>query len=314
MSSKNPHNHQLTLHWYSRLMNWYRWNDAVQIPFFNPAARLALGAKQALDKWQTDRFCANKTTELEQWLHNTQLFFVFSSPRSGTVFLTDLFLNTAQYAQIEHEANIVDYPAFARAIQHPQDADSYINDFRLKDMFKRAYTKKMPIYGEINPFLALHCAAIGAALPAAKRFHLVKDGRSVVRSMFSRTKLGAKDPMSKPIFPPPNDPYSDKWQHLTRFERLCWQWQFENRFMRQHIPTQNRLYFELLSKDYDYFKTHLLDPLGLQISANVWQDYVNTPKNESAVYRMPHHTQWTPEDKRRFEQICGEEMAMYEWQ
>ncbi|MBK9460137.1 MAG: hypothetical protein IPN94_12070 [Sphingobacteriales bacterium] len=109
-------------------------------------------------------------------------------------------MNTAQYAQIEHEANIVDYPAFARAIQQPQDAYCYINDFRLKDMFKRAYTKKMPIYGEINPFLALHCAAIAAALPAAKRFHLVKDGRSVVRSMFSRTKLGAKTPCQSPFF------------------------------------------------------------------------------------------------------------------
>lgn len=311
MTTKNPHNHQVKLHWYSRLMNWYRWNDSVQIPLFNPAARLALDAKFTLDKWQTNRFCADKTAQMEQWLDNTQLFFVFSSPRSGTVFLTDLFLHIAQYAQIEHEANIVDYPAFARAIQSPADAHSYIANFRAKDMFRRGYANKKPIYGEINPFLALHCAAIATVLPNAKQFHLVKDARSVVRSMFSRTKLGAKDPMAKPIFPPINDPYSQKWQQMNRFERLCWQWQFENKFMRQHIPAQNRLYFELLSKDYDYFKTHLLDPLGLQISSDVWQNYVSNPKNESPIYRMPPYLQWTAQDKRSFEQICGQEMAYY---
>lgn len=313
MASKNPHNHQLSLRWYSRLMNWYRWNDHVQIPLFNTTARWALAAKYALDKQQLQRYHAQRSQQFAEWHRHTQHFFVLSSPRSGTVFLTDLLLHTADQATTLHEANICDYPAYTRALQHPPDAHHYISQFRQYDMHYRAAQVQpaRAVYGEINPFLALHAHALQQVFPSARLFHLVKDARSVLRSMFSRSKLGAKDPMARPFAPPVGDPYSPQWQQMSRFEKLCWQWQYENRQMRLHIPAEQRLYFGLLSSDYDYFHSRFLATLGLHLPADLWRAYVSQPKNESPIYRMPHHSQWTATDRAAFERICGDELTHY---
>lgn len=306
MLPKDPHNHQLRLHWYSRLMNWYRWNDAVQIPLFNSVARLALRGKYAVDRLHLAFYLQYRQEKLAQWQQQTQFFFVLASPRSGTVFLTDLLLSQKNMAQVEHEANITDYLAYAEAIQSSEAALAYIQNFRRQDMFWRSRGNGKRLYGEVNPFLSLHAKALQQCFSQAQLFHLVKDGRTIVRSMFSRSKLGAKDPMAKPIFPPLHDAYHDRWDKMGRFEKICWQWQFENRYLREQI--ENRLYFEQLSSDYTYFKTHFLEKMGFEVSETEWKNYINSPKNESPIYRMPHHSAWSSEEKAIFERICGDEM------
>jgi len=309
VSSKSEvHNHHVTLRPYSRLMHWYRWSD-VYIPFFNPTARLVLKAKYLKDIQKVNSFAKNKETELNAWFQQTNIFFGFSSPRSGTVFLTDLFLQELKEGITEHEANIVDYPAFTRAIQSDKDALDYIQHFRKKDIYYRVQGRPTAFYGEINPFLRMHCKAIKEAIPHAKLFQIVRDGREVVRSVMSRDKLSKKDPMANNIAPPSTDPYHAKWKDMTRFEKVCWQWQFTNRFMREN--TGYTVDFKQMRTDYDYFQERVLSYLGVHITKEAWHTYVSQPKNKSARYRMPHWKEWEKEDTETFGDICGEEMAAY---
>ena len=304
------HNHQVKLRPYSRLMHWYRWND-VYIPFFNPAARMALRAKYLNDKRQIEQYYKGREVEAELWFKKTPLFFGFSSPRSGTVFMTDLLLNEIKDGIIEHEANIVDYPHYAQAIQSQEDAYQYIHDFRKKDIYYRSQGKKVSVYGEVNPFLRMHCKAIARVFPKAKLFHLVRNGKSIVASVMSRDKLGRKDPMSVLIYPPKDDAYYDGWKNLSRFEKVCWQWQFTNRFMRENLP--HRVYFEKIRSDYDYFKTEVSDYLNLPISQKSWENYVSVPKNATPKQRFPKPKDWAKEQHEIFERICGEEMNFYDF-
>ncbi len=302
------HNHNVKLRPYSRLMHWYRWSD-VYIPLFNPTARLALKMKYMKNLQTVNAFVKDKETEMQTWFEKTNFFFGFSSPRSGTVFLTDFFLSELKGGVVEHEANIVDYPAFTQAIQSQEVALGYFENFRKKDIFFRTKGEPIDFYGEINPFLRMHAKAIGELIPHAKRFHIIRDGREVVRSVMSRDKLGKKDPMAVNISPPSNDPYYSKWKEMSRFEKVCWQWQFSNRFLRENVP--HTVYFKKLRSDYPYFKENILDYLNLDIAEAAWQDYVSQPKNRSAKYRMPHWKDWTQEQTDTFWRICGEEMKAY---
>lgn len=307
---KEVHNHKVKLRPYSRLMHWYRWSD-VYIPLFNPTARLALKMKYLKDQKTVNTFIRSKENELEDWFNKTTIFFGFSSPRSGTVFLTDLFIQELKEGITEHEANIVDYLAFTKAIQSNQNALDYIENFRKKDIYYRTKGRKLKFYGEINPFLRMHCKAIKELIPHAKLFQIVRDGREVVRSVMSRDKLGKKDPMAYNIEPPEGDLYHAKWKDMTRFEKVCWQWQFTNRFMRENIDYS--VSFKQIRTDYDYFKEYILDYIGINISQEAWQNYVNQPKNKSAQYRMPHWKDWKKEELDTFWKICGKEMEEYDF-
>lgn len=316
-ATPTTHNHHVKLRPYSRLMHWYRWSE-VYIPLFNPAARLALKIKQLKDQYTAQNHYQNTSEQAEKWFQEAQLFFIFSSPRSGTVFLTDLFSQEIK-GIIEHEANIVDYLAYTKAIQSKENALSYIVNFRKKDIWQRVNQLKedqketnIDLYGEVNPFLRLHCAAIRETLPNARLIHLIRDGRQVVRSVMSRSKLGKKDPMGVLIHPPLNDPYFQAWHKMSRLEKVCWQWQYTNRYMRQNLD--KIVYFEKVRSDYDYFKTEVLDYLSLEIPQEAWHNYVNTPKNSSPIYKMPPFEDWTNHQKDTFRRICGEEMSHYDYE
>ncbi len=307
-SASASQDHKVKLRPYSRLMHWYRWND-VYLPGFNQAARTALKMKQWKDDRDNKAFIADKQEAMASWFKDTPLFFGFSSPRSGTVFLTDLLTRTLEGGIVEHEANIVDYLEFTRAIQSEENAFRYIIDFRKADIFKRAEGQPTAFYGEVNPFLRMHCKAIAKAMPNAKLLHIVRDGKEVVRSVMCRDKLGKKDPMSDLIFPPANDPYAAEWGNMDRFEKVCWQWQFTNRYMRENIA--HTVYFKRMRTDYDYFKTQVADHIEQIVPQEAWEDHVNRPKNQSVNYRFPHWKEWTDEQMATFERICGEEMKNY---
>lgn len=139
-----------------------------------------------------------------------------------------------------------------------------------------------------------------------KKFRLIRDSRDVVRSLMSRKTMTSQDPVTSKIYPLPDDPWYDKWQIMNRFEKICWYWQMENKFLREHIP--KRIHFEKILEDYDYFKENLLSPLGLDIPIEIWEKHTQKKINPSSKYILPHWKEWDKELLEKFYRICGEEM------
>ena len=163
------------------------------------------------------------------------------------------------------------------------------------------------IYGEVNSFLRRHCEALKKAFPNVTILHLVRDGRAVVRSMYSRETMmpGAYD--TKYVRPKPGGPYYEKWDKMSRFEKLCWYWAVENEYL--YRCTNGRIvHFEKIVRDYEYFKEKVLEPLGLDIPREIWEREVRRPRNISLQYKLPHWKEWDKWMEERFREICGEIM------
>ncbi|MBA7694795.1 hypothetical protein ES703_103408 [subsurface metagenome] len=88
----------------------------------------------------------------------------------------------------------------------------------------------------------------------------------------SRGTMTDNHPSTKKIHPTQKSPWKDKWNNMTQFEKICWYWDVENRYLNKNI--KKTLQFEKLISSYKYFKEHLLDPLELKISKETWQKEV----------------------------------------
>ena len=164
-------------------------------------------------------------------------------------------------------------------------------------------------YGEINPFLRRHCKAVKSVYCVAKQFQIVRDPRNVLRSLMSRELLGKKDPMNAVIRPSNDDPYSEKWPNMSRFEKLCWLWAADNKFIRENVG--HTIKFEELRKNFDYFNENVLEYLNLDVSPDAWKSEIRVVYNSTPRYIFPKYLDWSGENKKHFEQICGAEMVFY---
>ncbi len=297
--------HNIKVRPYTRLMMWYREND-LYIPGFNTLARAALAIRLRREERTVATWMVGKEQEFEEWKATTPLFFGFGSFRSGTVFLANMLKTELPNSHIEHEANVLDHYHYSKAIQSEEEALHYLKYHRQQELYWRCGGKQVDRYGEINPFLRLHATAVKKTFPKAKLFHVVRDGRNIVRSIYSREILGKSDPLNKLIYPPKGDPYFEKWSTMSRFEKICWQWQYDNAYLLKVIGKPIK--FELLRSDYDYFKSELLDQIGVDIDALTWQGYVSQKQNVTPTYRLPHYKDWTATQQQQFKSICGEVM------
>jgi hypothetical protein len=89
--------------------------------------------------------------------------------------------------------------------------------------------------------------------------------------------------------------------------RTCWLWQEDNRFMRQTVG--HTIQFGRILSDYDYFRTELVEYIGLSIRQEDWSTHTARVKNKTSVYRMPSYESWESAEREAFERICGDEMA-----
>ncbi len=237
---------------YTRLMNWYRW-QTFRLPFFNTLARFAMLTKFQLDKYRINS--KNNIDVSSAKLNPEQLIFVLSTFRSGSTFLADFLSEELAFAQVAHESNVNDYWSYPKILRDEKFAEKYYREYRKSDLYQRLLPEKK-MYIEFSPFMVLHGKALRIVLPGIKILHLVRNGRDVVRSLMAREVLGPKDPMLRIIQPPEDDPYFSVWRAMSRFEKICWKWQYENKLLREHAD--HIVQFEGLITDYAYFKEKLL--------------------------------------------------------
>jgi hypothetical protein len=305
MSNQDP---QVKKRLYTRLMDVYRHND-IYIPGFNFLIRSILKAKSESAFSSVSKNAEEDAKQISEWIDSKNLFFGYGIFRSGTTFLADFLNRHAKGSVVQHEANVNDYWFYAKAIHSDVKAQKYIQDYRLAEIYYRTKQLDFNTYGEINPFLRRHCKAMKMVLPQTKQFQIVRDPKNVLRSLMSRELLGRKDPMDAVIFPPKEDPYSERWSGMSRFEKLCWLWATDNKFIRETVG--HTIKFEELRKDFDYFDKNVLQYLNLDVSADDWKAEMEVVYNSTPRYTFPKYLNWNSENKKHFERICGEEMAIY---
>ena len=305
MSERDP---QVKKRWYTRLMDNYRHND-IYIPGFNFLTRNALRTKAESHFKRISTEGKRSEKEISVWVDSKSFFFGYGVYRSGTTFLADFLNRHVRRTVVQHEANVNDYWFYAKAIHSDQEAELYATEYRKAEVYFRTDGLDFDVYGEINPFLRRHCAAMKLAFPDAKQFQIVRDPRNVLRSLMSRELFDRKDPMGDLIFPPKNDHFSEKWNTMSRFEKLCWLWAADNRFIREN--TGHTILFENLRKDFDYFEENVLKFLGLEMDAKNWHSEINQVYNSTPRYTFPKYADWSRAQKQQFEKICGEELAIY---
>jgi hypothetical protein len=244
--------------------------------------------------------------EIAAWAGRVKMFFILAIGRSGSMFLAHL-LDQAPEARVYHEPTRVDFAAYTEAFYDQKAAEDYLSRYRKKEIYLRMRDSQSATYGEVNTNLRRHCNALKRVFPDATFVHLVRDGRDVIRSMMSRRTFRSWDPVTSLIRPQEGDPQCDTWPGMNRFEKLCWYWSAENRYLRNCV--QRTVRFEDLISDYGYFEDSLLSPLQLEIADQAWREASMTPKNVTRRYRIPHWSSWDVTMQRAFERICGEEMA-----
>ncbi len=235
-------------------------------------------------------------------------FFILGMGRSGTKFLSSLLNNNNEYPVI-HEC-FMDLLSYQFAYRNKHHAFLYFNYFR-KHYINKKINSYNNYYGEVNSVLRHHLPAIKHFYPNANIFHLVRDGRFVVRSMMSRKTMRKYDLITKLALPPVNSEMRSRWYFINRFEKICWYWATENEYLRKN--SLNIIKFEQIITDYHYFKQNLLNHIDINISEQQWLNYKNKPQNITKKYKFPHPDNWSNEMKLIFNKICGKEMKKYDY-
>ena len=237
-------------------------------------------------------------------LREVKKFFVVGLGRSGTSFVAHL-LNELPGCAIFHEV-FSDRDALVEAYWSPISAANYLSGFRGRLISARILKTKCELYGEVNSYLRYHVDAL-RVLWNPKLFHLVRDGRPVVRSMMNRQTFTEKDSRhSGQLLPSSSDPFAKAWPNMDRFEKACWLWMDTNkRLLGYNLPL---IRFEDITQSYEEATSQVFAPLGKNLPINRWQELVRMPINISNNDLFPDWKDWTSEQKKTFEKICGNVM------
>ncbi len=103
--------------------------------------------------------------------------------------------------------------------------------------------------------------------------------------------------------------FTARWDELSPFEKLCWGWQAENRYMREHADASVRL--EDITESYDLFQQLILQPLAVSVGRTHWEEAVEIPLNATKTYSVQTWEQWPARQQALFADICGDEMRRY---
>jgi len=234
-------------------------------------------------------------------LEERELFFFVGMGRSGTMFVSKL-LGKSCNLNSYHEGP-GDRQAMVAAYWNQGEGRRYIAGYKKIVLMKRILGSKQKKYCECNSYLRYHVDILKKDL-SATIFHLVRDGRSVVRSIMHRnTFTAAESRHSGKLFPVPTDPYFEEWKDMDRFERVCWYWAHANRYLLARDLTIIRL--EDIVNSYSIFKEQVLSAIGINIPLKIWEFEVARPKNVGKRNKFPDWHAWSTSQRKQFRRICG---------
>lgn len=151
--------------------------------------------------------------------------------------------------------------------------------------------------------------------------YIVRDGRDWVRSHMNWGEFYGKKGLKKLIshnWPSasslPQDPYAEQWDTLSRFEKLSWAWTRLNEFALETLssnPNVRVVQFEKIFSGVERYQT--LNELVSFVSTQPGIDPTYIGNTEGWLERKIHQSadgfpgweDWTKEQKRHFELLCG---------
>ncbi|NIM17571.1 MAG: hypothetical protein GTO45_36620 [Candidatus Aminicenantes bacterium] len=239
--------------------------------------------------------------------------FVTGMGRSGTVFVTNLLKQCGQVT-VRHEfIGNREYWVLSWYLPHDVYAEPYL--IRAKNSIESTFDEGFFI--DVNGYLQHSVPLLRKVFGASQVFHLVRDPRRVVRSLYSRRSDRSVDLIPK------NRPEVEKWLDGDKFQHICWNWASTT---RELLSEDTKLIlFEKVISDYDYLVQNLLEPLDLPLERQLWTRLIKKKLNKtrSKFYRylyckvkgkeyistsIPEYNRWPTAYKEIFEELCGDVM------
>jgi hypothetical protein len=194
----------------------------------------------------------------------------------------------------------------AKSKDSRQYSKQYIQGYRKYSIYQKIAARNVQCYGEVSGTLRHHVESLQEVFPWSKMMLLVRDGRDVIRSVwrFDFYKEGTRGAYN--LKPQQSDPYYERWNGMSRFEKLCWSWMWSIEYALQYIPAESVIHFESIIRDYEYFREKVLIPLGLNMKEDVWREGMSSKSpNATKQYVFPHWKDWSSIQKEAFKRICG---------
>lgn len=246
-----------------------------------------------------------------------RFIIITGSGHSGTTFVADL-LSHARDIEVRHQFFGGPTPMNAACSRNILRTLSYFQpnhptlELTLREQREQVVAQfpELQTFVDVNPFLPYALDAARKAFGDVLCFHLVRNGRKVVRSHYNGRKYKARARVL-PIIP--NDPSTlERWSGYSRYEKICWFWNDTvSRLLQDGVQL---LHLERIVSDYDYLHERLLEPCGIHLEQDVWyalKDKRLHPSRfrlKNLLRGRPVKLVWTQKHEARFMAICGETM------
>jgi hypothetical protein len=246
-----------------------------------------------------------------------QYRFLISIGRTGTQLLSRL-LGFDPRASVYHEP----YASDAEIMQLRYAGFNTVADgrmaARMEEMTRRSGDAAYHV--ESNSYLRFETGWLRRELDA-KILFLCRDGRTYLPSAYPRDVYTAKD-LQFPQVPHDDDPWAGAWAGFSRFEKICWYWDYTNRRLMEALGAP--VHMEEVMHSYDGFTEHVAAPLDLRVDRADWERQMSVQVNHSSRYlfrkrwrnrlglektnteTLPPAPEWTPAMRESFDRICGE--------
>ena len=243
---------------------------------------------------------------------NMKTIFITGLGRSGTSFLAHV-LQHLENTQVAHE--------------HIGDRDYWLLSWYLGPEYAQTYLqlRKNEIenstdsqwFIDVNSYLQHSVEELRSVFEPSEIFHLVRNPKHVVRSIYIRRNDHNMDIVPK------TKREIETWLASDKFTRICINWTMTT----EQLLSQNTnlILFERLLNEDGYFEEKLLRPFGFtmnqSLSTALKSGKVN--RTRSSLYRwlyarwkqknfvrekMPPYAEWETRNKRTLFEICGPTM------
>ncbi len=239
--------------------------------------------------------------------------FITGMGRSGTKLVAEL-LNQSPHAASQHEC-IGNREFWLLSWYLPHDNYSELILAEEKIRIEKKFNSQLFI--DVNSRLQNCVPALHKIFDPVEVFHLVRNPKEVVRSIYTRR-------IEENIhLVPKSKTELKKWMESDKLSQICWNWKNATENLLREKTTLIR--FEDLISNYESFSRLMGHPLGLDISEEIWMSIANKKVNRtrSKLFRwayarwkgksfvddeLPPFEQWTSQNKERFYDICGDTM------
>ncbi len=257
----------------------------------------------------------------QDW-NNIQKVFIVSTGRTGTLFMSEFFkLFPEVFSCHEPSPEFCNLGfSYAQGIKSSHEAVQEIEKGR-RLLCREVKRRSAKIYIESNNAIFSLLQPLREVFSDAKIVHIVRDGRDFVRSGMSRTWYAEDDRtairLRADMFP--NDPYYNKWQLMSRFEKNAWLWQKKDGFIYQDVKELDNVIsvrFEDIFNNDDrsgLFKISNFIGFSEEKTRSCLEkmgDY--KPHNtRTSKHKIPKYPHWDEAMKSSFNEIASEHMSLH---